>query len=235
MKIRSVKSVVNTISTVLVVLVAGVVLWKTLREPSNRQPPARPAVEDVRELTIDVDRLEHVRGQGDVVLVEFADYECPFCARHARDTAPAIKQLIDAGKLRHAFFNFPLTMHSNAQKAAEAAECAAKQGRFWEMHEQLFADAAALTTPGLVRSAERISLDVSAFTECMDQGKSSGVVKTQVELGRQLGVSATPAFFVGRRSRDGSISLVKRINGALPFERFDEVINDVSDHQRASR
>ena len=235
MRFRSIKSVFDTFSTLVVIVVAGVVLFKTLGRTSGPEPPIKPPIEDVRDLTVDADRLAHVRGSGDLVLVEFSDYECPFCARHARDTGPAIKKLIDSGKLRHVVFNFPLRVHPNAKAAGEAAECAAKQGRFWEMHDQLFADSSPLTTPGLMKRGERVGLVMDLFEECLLQGQTTDRIEADLELGQQLGVAATPAFFVGRGSEGGSISLVKRINGARPFDIFEEAFRNVSVIKRVSR
>jgi protein-disulfide isomerase len=171
-----------------------------------------------------------------VVLVEFADYECPFCARHAQSTAPTIKkELLDSGEIQHVFFNFPLAMHPRAQKAGEAAECAAQQGHFWEMHERLFEDPRALEVTDLSQRAEDIGLNRETFMACLESGATAEMVREDLEEGRRLGVNSTPAFFVGTIRPDGSIDLVKRINGAVPFEQFEEAFREVLPTQRAQR
>ena len=170
------------------------------------------------------------------MLVEFADYECPFCARHAQTTAPTIKtNLLDSGDIRHVFFNFPLAIHPHAQKAGEAAECAANQGRFWEMHERLFSDPKALDLPDLSRRAEIIGLDGTKFSACLESGETTAKVHADLEEGRRLGVNSTPAFFVGTVQPDGAVKLQKRINGAVPFEEFDSVVKELLPQQRAER
>jgi protein-disulfide isomerase len=219
------KGFLEVLSTVLLIVLAGALLWRLYQMPAAPRP--QDPVQDVAGLSIPADKVTHVRGEGSVVLVEFADYECPFCARHAQTTAPTIKkELLDARKIRHAFLNFPLAIHPKAQKASEAAECAAKQGRFWEMHERLFEAPMALDAADMHKRAQELGLDTAAFRDCLDSGATAELVKADLEEGRRLGVNSTPAFFLGLRQADGRINLVKRINGALPFETFDEAIRD---------
>lgn len=181
-------------------------------------------------------KLRHVRGRGDVVLLEFADYECPFCGRHERETVPRIKQdLIDTGILRYAFLSFPLPMHPNAQKASEAAECAAKQGKFWETHERLFDVPVALAPADLLESVAAVGVERVAFARCLDSGEGARLVQADVGEGQRLGVRSTPAFFLGRIQQDGSVALIKRVNGAVEFEHFDAVVRELSEQRRAER
>ena len=227
------KSILDMLSTVLLILVSGSVLWR-LYGPAPLPPGSRPQVEDVRNLTIDSTSLTHVRGTGAVVLVEFSDYECPFCGRHSRDTAPKIKaELIDSGAIQHVFLNFPLAIHKRAEPAAQAAECAAQQKRFWEMHDQLFEAPTSLEVDDLITKAEKVGLDKTLFAECMKAGLTEKTIRADMAEGERLGVKATPAFFVGRRQPDGSVTLVKRINGAVPFESFKDAVGQVSSTRQA--
>ena len=229
------KSLLDTLSTLLVIAAAGSVLWK-LHQPAPPSPAARPPVEDISELRISADALTHMRGKGDVVLVEFADYECPFCARHTRNTAPTIKaELIDSGAIQHVFFNFPLPIHSRAEKAAEAAECAGQQGKFWEMHQRLFDDPTALEVSDLLAKADALGLESAMFADCLDGGLMATRIRADQAQGRRLGVNSTPLFFVGTRQADGSVALQKRINGAVSVEIFKEAVRDISVTVRASR
>lgn len=136
---RRIKAILDTIGTVLVIVAAGALLWR-LSQPAPSIPGAGgPPTEAVSDLSIPATDITRVRGDGSVALVEFSDFECPFCAEFTRTTAPLIEtQLLESGQIRHVFFNFPLNIHPRAQKASEAAECAGKQGRFWEMHASLF-------------------------------------------------------------------------------------------------
>jgi protein-disulfide isomerase len=229
-----VKSALDTLGTLLVIVAAGTLLWKVYH-PASMAPTSRPPVERVEGLTISGSSVTHVRGTGAVVLVEFTDYECPFCARHAQKTGPSIKErLLDAGEIQHVVFNFPLPMHSRAEKAGEAAECAAEQGRFWEMHERLFDAPMALEIPDLVAKADALGLDATRFAQCLKDGVARARVRADVEAGQRLGVAATPAFFFGTREPDGTITLTRKINGALPFDTFVETVRDVSPIVRAN-
>jgi len=232
---RHLKVALDTLSTMLVVAAAAALLWR-LYQPVPPPPGRRPPVETVSALTIAPSKVTHVRGTGRVVLVEFADYECPFCARHAQNTAPTIKkELLDTGEIQYVFFNFPLPIHPHAQKAGEAAECAAQQGRFWEMHERLFEDPKALEVVDLSRRAENLGLDKVKFMKCLESGQTAEKVHADLAEGRRLGVNSTPAFFVGAIQPDGAIKLLKRINGAVPFEQFDGVVNELLPKRRAQR
>jgi protein-disulfide isomerase len=220
------RAVLDIVSTLLVVALAGAVFWKTYwAAPATGA--ARPQIESVKGLSLPAAKPAHTRGKGDIVLVEFGDYERPFCARHAQTTAVEIKsQMIDAGAVQQVFFHFPLAIHAHAQKASEAAECAAEQGRFWEMHEQLFGatEGPTLEAPDFAGHAETIGIDVPAFLTCLQGNGAAERVRADLDEGRRLGVNSTPTFFVGRRQPDGSVELVKRINGAVPFDLFAQTI-----------
>jgi protein-disulfide isomerase len=125
-------------------------------------------------------------------------------------------------------FAFPLErIHPQARQASEAAECAARQGRFWQMHEQLFASANALAADDLVNRAESIGLDLEQFKRCL-AGAAAAKIAGDVAVARRLDVSSTPTFFVGLIEADGSIRLQKRLNGAVPFEHFEAAVNEIS-------
>jgi len=230
---RHLRTVLDVASTVLVIAVAGVLLWR-IYNPAPA-PGSRAQVEEVTGVTLSADMVRHVRGKGPVALVAFSDYQCPFCAKHVHENGPSIKsKLLDSGTVREVFLNFPLPMHLFAQKAGEAAECAAEQGRFWDMHEAIFADAKALGIDNLTRHAEQLKLDVAKFTKCIDSGKTAAAVERDLAEGKRLAVNATPAFFIGLVQPDGGITVRKRINGAAPFQEFEKVIKDLQPARRAS-
>jgi len=149
-----------------------------------------------------------------ITIVEFSDFQCPYCSR--------VKGSIDAvmaryGKnVRLVFRDLPLPMHPNAPKAAEAGECAQEQGKFWELHDKMFADQNALAPENLKKSAAEIGLNAAAFNECLDSGKHAANVKLDADAAQALGVNGTPAFFVNGRF----------LNGAVPVEQFSKVIDD---------
>jgi protein-disulfide isomerase len=161
--------------------------------------------------------------------VEFADYQCPYCARHAADTFPGIKSdMIGKGKLSYVFVNFPLeNVHANAFRAAEGAECAGKQDKFWEMHHQLFRNQSRLNEQELSRLAADLGLDIPKFQKCLS-GETTDMIRADMAEGRRLGVAGTPAFFIGTRASDGSVALVKRISGAVPLDVLRQAIDEVT-------
>ncbi|GAB4372966.1 MAG: thioredoxin domain-containing protein [Acidobacteriota bacterium] len=149
-----------------------------------------------------------------VTIVEFTDYECPYCAR-AHET---IRRVLETygDKVRLVVRDYPLSFHQHAQKAAEAAGCADEQGQFRAMYDKLFASQRALDVDSLKRYAQELGLDTEAFNQCLDSGQRADEVRADFEAGSRLGVSGTPAFFVNGRM----------LSGALPFEEFKKVIDE---------
>jgi protein-disulfide isomerase len=148
-----------------------------------------------------------------VTLVEFADYQCPYC----RKTEPDLKRLREEfkGQINYAFRDFPLPMHPSAEKAAEAARCAGKQGKFWEMHDRLFVgDAESLTMPRLKAAAQELKLNSQEFDHCLDSGETEAAVQLDLNNGKQIGLSGTPSFFI-----NGFF-----LSGAIPHDLLHEVI-----------
>lgn len=164
-----------------------------------------------------------------LTLVEFSDFQCPYCARHVQATYPVLKdQYVAAGKLKYVFFDFPLQNHANAPKAAEAARCAGEQGKFWEMHDHLFANQSQLVPSQLRGHADSLGLDAVAFTECLDSGKHAEGIRNDMTEGVRLKVRGTPSFGLGYTSEDGtSVHVVDLIRGAQPLGRFQESIDNL--------
>jgi protein-disulfide isomerase len=148
-----------------------------------------------------------------VTIVEFSDFECPFCSRGKE----AMEQVLAAypGKVRVVFRDFPLTFHQNAAKAGEAGHCADEQGKFWEMHDWMFDNQRSLDVASLGNGAAAIGLDRGKFDACLSSGRHAGKVAGNMADGQKVGVSGTPAFFV-----NGVM-----ISGAQPFEKFKEIID----------
>jgi protein-disulfide isomerase len=144
----------------------------------------------------------HVRGAtaASLTLIEFADYECPYC----QQMQPAISKLEAEykDKLAFAYKDVPLPMHSHAQKAAEAAHCAGAQNKYWEYHDILM-QTKALEIPQLKSAAAGLALDTKAFDKCLDSGEQSGAVKASTEEAQKLGLQGTPSFFLNGRFFSG--------------------------------
>lgn len=149
-----------------------------------------------------------------VTIVEFSEFQCPYCAQ----VQPTLKRIKEhfGDKVRIVFRSFPLPRHEDAPKAAEAASCADEQGRFWEMHDTLFANNAKLKVVDLKRYAADIGLETDRFDQCLDTGKYAAKWRTDKRDGGLYGVSGTPAFFINGRM----------VAGSLPYEEFVLVIEE---------
>lgn len=141
-----------------------------------------------------------------VALVEFSDFQCPYCGKFFAVLSGALKKY--PTQVRLIYRHFPLSeLHPNAQKAAEAAACAEEQGKFWEMHDLLFADQVHLGVEALKERAKRLDLDTGRFNECLDSGQSAPAVRLDAAAGEALGLSGTPATFVNGRFVEGNVSI----------------------------
>jgi protein-disulfide isomerase len=161
-----------------------------------------------------------------LTLVEFSDFQCPFCGRHVRDTAPQIeKEYVTTGKLRHVFLAFPLeAIHKAAFKAAEAANCAGEQGKYWEMNRRLFENQNKLEP--LTALAEAIGLDVPKFEECLNSGRQAAAIRQNIAEAQKAGVTGTPTFFLAYTDpKSSKIKTVRRMTGAQPYSAFKTEID----------
>jgi protein-disulfide isomerase len=196
---------------------------------ANKQRLARRKIEFIKELRakypiqvlLDPPRAQvdtadsPARGPADapVMIVEFADFECPFCAK-SESTLRALDAKYE-GRVRWVFRQMPLPMHPKAPKAAEAALCADDQGKFWEFHDRLF-DTQKLDAKDLLQHARDTHLAMDAFTQCLESGKHASTVDRDKRDGEALGVGGTPTFFVNGR----------QIVGAVPPDEFGRLIDE---------
>ncbi|MBA3064090.1 DsbA family protein, partial [Candidatus Woesearchaeota archaeon] len=167
-----------------------------------------------------------------VVVVEFSDFECPYCGAamgthkdlvqrfKSQDptweaAVPKLKELAKQGKIKLVFRDFPLGFHSQAKPAAEDAECADEQGKFWEYHDALFENQDKLSSQLYLKLAEQVGLDVNKFKNCIETGKYSQEVQADIDYASQVGVSGTPTFFVNGL----------KISGAQPYSVFKQAID----------
>lgn len=177
-------------------------------EPAGNQPPVAGQV-GIGGNSIKGDE------NAPVTIVEFSDYECPFCARFYVQTYSQIdEQYIKTGKVKLVYRDFPLSIHPNAQKAAEAAECSGEQGKYYEMHDILFENGANGGVADYKAYASQIGLNLAEFNECLDSGAMAAEVQKDFEEGQQYGVQGTPAFFING----------KLVSGAQPFNVFQQEI-----------
>lgn len=192
------------------------------------RPAAQPAA--FKETVINVQDAPFKGDKNaEFALIEFSDFQCPFCGRHVRETFPGIeKKYVSTGKVKYFFKDFPLeSIHKNAFNAAEAANCAAEQGKFWEMHDELFANQKALGPKDLVKYAETLKLDMSKFNACLDGGKYADKIKKDMAEAQKAGISSTPTFLLGFIESDGKVKAVKMLKGAQGLSAFEAAIDDL--------
>lgn len=159
-----------------------------------------------------------------LAIVEFTDYQCPYCARHNQSVLPTIKkQLIETGKAKYVIYDFPLGFHAQAKPAAIAARCAGRQDKYWEMHDVLFKQQRKLGLALFQAAAREISLDEGAFDDCLNDATVAAKVDSNFDYGGQLGVSGTPKFFVGKVKNNVMTDVIV-INGAQGFSAFSSAI-----------
>lgn len=190
----------------------------------NNAAPAQPTPGPV---AVDVTNAPMLGSKdAKIALVEFTDYECPFCGRLFTDSFPQIKKdYIDTGKVKYYVRDFPLvSIHPNAQKSAEAASCANEQGKFWPYHDKLFTNQQALKIEDLKKYAADLGLNTTQFNNCLEGAKYADKISNDTKEGSAYGVRGTPATFVG--VANGNTVNGIEISGAVPFDVFKTAIED---------
>jgi len=201
---------------------------KKLLEQGARAAPSRPVFKPA-DVTIDDAPF---LGDSDaiVTLVEFSDYQCPFCRRHKDQVMPdLVKNFVDTGKLKYVMREFPLAMHANAKSAAQAALCAGEQDQYWQMHDKMFENQRQLKVENLKAYGAELGLDSAVFDACLDDGKYAKRVSEDLTAGGRLGITGTPAFVLGLTDPKDSnkANVTEFINGAQSLEKFSQVIEDL--------
>jgi len=226
------RTTVDVIATVLVATAAGVLLWRTSETEHARGSEPRPQVERLDASGLYTDLVDAVT-KGDpmatVVLIEYADFQCPFCKRFAKETFDRLDQrFVSTGLVQYAYRHYPLAkVHPVAMEAARAAECAFRNGRFWEMREELFANQDDMASLDWLELASRLGMDERRFEQCVSDDETQRSLDQQVAGAERLGVSSTPTFLIGARGQDGMIHVLTRIRGAYPYEVFEGALEEV--------
>ena len=169
-------------------------------------------------------KTRHFMGDPDapITIIEFADFQCPYCGRFFAETKPQIDETyMQSGKVRFAYFNFAF-LGPESQWAAEAAECASDQNKFWEYHDKLYDNQSgenqgAFNKDNLKKFAEELGLDTSVFNECLDSGKYTQLVQDESSMASSIGVRSTPTFLINGQA----------VVGAQPFEIFQQTIDSL--------
>lgn len=213
-------------ATVAVIAVAIVVVWRQFRPPvSSAAVAARETVVlPVSPVTIDGAPLKGNKSAR-VAMIVFSDFECPYCARFARDTWPTLQaNYVDTGRVLVAFRNQPLeAIHASALVAAEGAHCAANQSRFWEMHDRLFLNQEHLDRASVFQHAKSLGLDGELFRSCVDRDAES-TIRRDMAQARTLGINGTPSFLIGILSQDNRVKVTNVLSGAKSIVEFSETL-----------
>jgi protein-disulfide isomerase len=161
-------------------------------------------------------------------LIQYSDFECPFCGKFARETEPLLrKEYIDTGRALYAFRHLPLErIHQYAVKAATVAECAGEQGKFWQVHDLLFQSPTKLDDSLITERAKSASVDLKALDACT-AGPGAERVKRDAAEAATLGITGTPTLLIGAIQPDGRVKVSQRLSGAQPIERLRTAINAV--------
>ena len=193
------------------------------QEPQEAQPTAAPS--GPQDVPLDNAIYSIGDPNAPVVIVEYTDFQCPYCSRHFQQTFPQIlSNFVETGQVRYVFKDFPLvSIHPQAVAASEAARCANDQDAYLAMHDTLFArqgewSGRSNVTEIFTGFAAELNLDTDAFAECLTSNKYEAAVMADLEEGSQLGVRGTPAFFI-----NGYL-----LSGAQPYSVFEQAINDLS-------
>ena len=204
---------------------------ETLKKQASR--PAQPPREsDLENAYLNLKSSPTLGNESTKLLMfEYSDYQCPYCARYASDVFPEInKKYIKTGKLRYIFRDFPLEqIHPKAKNAAEAAHCAGEQGRYWEMHDVLFANRSKLDQ--VRKFASDLQLDQAAFESCIESDKYADSIQQDVEEGRKIGVRGTPSFVLAIEDDKGEIKGIRLMRGAKSFDAFQSEIEKLLETQ----
>lgn len=172
--------------------------------------------------------LEIGHQAAEIAIVEFMDYQCPFCVRHAKNTYPAIKKnYIDTGKVKYLTYDFPLDFHKEAKTASFATHCAKAVGRYTEMREELLNNYRKLSKQLISEIANKLQLDNEKFDTCMNNNAIASKIDANFKYGTSLGVSGTPKFFIGRVNGNVMTDVIV-ISGAQPYSKFEHAIEKIS-------
>lgn len=240
---KMLRLVADILASTAIVVAAAVVVWFLMsRRPERAAGSSAPGalVEDLEKAGVETtlaDGLLPSPSREAVVMMEFSDFECPFCGRFARETFARIRrEFVATGEVAYVFRHFPLrSIHPHAMSASIAAECARTQGKFWEMHDALFAHQDLLDAGGLSRHAGSVGMDAVRFSRCLAEDRTAQRVANDISDATHLGVKATPTFFLGRSAPNGRTKLLRRINGAVSYDTFRRALNDVLSVRIAER
>ena len=212
-----IRLVLDAVSTLAIGVAAILIGWRAFTDarPSRAEPGRAPAAwVAVTGLETAAPAATAGKPGPRIALLEFSDFQCPFCSRYATQVYPEVQRdFVQNGRIAYVFRNFPLeAIHARAFRAAEAAACAADQGHFWEMHDRLFLNQRALEDADLMGRARDLKLDQAKFEDCLG-GTVADRIRNDIADGEKLGVTGTPTFMIGEILPTGKIRLMKKFEG----------------------
>lgn len=219
----------DILATMMMMAAAVAIITSSLHGARVSDAPARLAARVEPPLPTVPVSVKGAMTKGDlrakVVIIEFSDFQCSYCGRFVRDVLPSLEQgYINPGHVRLVFMHDPLPIHAQAEKAAEASICAARQGKGWEMHDALFGDQEHLDEGSVKQRAARLGLDRLRFATCLGTDAASEV-QGNVNQARTLQVTGTPGFLIGTLTEGGDVKVAKRLTGAQPIAAFARVLD----------
>jgi protein-disulfide isomerase len=217
------KGALDVAASVSVVVAAGFLVWLAMHKPTAATDVALKLPKE--PVTLDGAQILG-RRDAEFGIIEYSDFQCPFCARFEQSIFPQLRQAyIDTGRALFAFRELPLqAIHPLAEQAAEAAECAGRQGKFWEMHDRLFASASMLDQSSIQGTANALGLRPGEFAACLDR-EGPADVQRDASAAKALGVTGTPTFLIGRVDPDGRVLVSRILTGARPVSEFEAALS----------
>lgn len=207
----------------LAVLVIGGILFILPNNPSPTgnviNNPGAPAP-TVTVKVLESDNFAYGNADSEVKIVEYSDFECPFCERAYSGAIAEIKASYSEDEVAIIYRDFPLSFHPQAQKAAEASECAADQGKFKEMHDMLFEQGVVGGVDTFKSYAAQLGLDTAKFNACLDSGEKAAEIRQDMADGQKSGIQGTPGFLIAGSDGKGTL-----VSGAQPFTVFQQIID----------
>jgi protein-disulfide isomerase len=203
-----------------ILVAVAVVIWQNW--PSPPPPPAAVPADPVA--------LDGAIVKGNpaaaVVMIEFADFQCPYCGTFERQTMPNFdRQYVAGGRVRFAYHHLLGPSHERAVPAAVAAECAGRQGKFWEMHDLLFADQSKLDDNSLAAHSQTLGIDPVGFKTCQADATVAAGITRETTRARDLKIAGTPTFFIGTAQPDGRVRVRRALRGAVAFTDLQTAVD----------
>lgn len=234
MKATGLPRVLDAAASIAMIIASAVIVWSARRLDGDgfvSSPPVE-VVQDVSEkyMRVSLRGLDGTRPDGAALaIVEYSDFECAFCAKHATETLPRLlEEFVKGGTVAYLVSYLPLErIHRNAMRAAVGARCASQQGQFWPMHKELFDNPALLNSLGEEIAELPFQLNMEKFRACT--GTAEADIRVGLDSIRALGITSTPTFLLGSVSggADGTMAVTHRINGAAPLDSFRSALQAI--------